>query len=60
MQDEGRHDAVGPFSEWPRTEPDVPEPGPPEDFLRMMKWIRQAQSDAERQVSAQREEDAED
>jgi hypothetical protein len=33
--------------------PDAPEPSPPEDFLRMMKWIRQAQSDAERQESAE-------
>lgn len=29
------------------------DPAEPEDFLRMMEWIRQAQSDAERQVSAE-------
>jgi hypothetical protein len=29
------------------------DPVEPEDFLRMMEWIRQAQSDAERQVSAE-------
>jgi hypothetical protein len=54
MQNEDRHEPVGPFSAWPRTaKPDASDPSPPEDFLRMMKWIRQAQSDAERQESAE-------
>ena len=54
MQDENRQDPAGPFSAWPRTaKPDASDPSPPEDFLRMMKWIRQAQSDAERQISAE-------
>jgi hypothetical protein len=26
----------------------VSEPAPPEDFLRMLEWIRQAQTEAER------------
>ena len=54
MQNEDRHDPVRPVSSGSRSmEPGAPENNPPEDFLRMMKWIRQAQSDAERQESAE-------
>ena len=53
MQSDDRHDPVRPLSSG--TQPDAPEEGPPEDFLRMMKWIRQAQSDAERLESADKD-----
>lgn len=45
----------------PARKPDASEPGPPEDFLRMREWIRQAQSDAERFLLAESDSgDAED
>jgi len=54
MQDENPRDPAKPFSSEPHSpKSDAPEAGPPEDFLGMMKWIRQAQSDAERQESAE-------
>jgi hypothetical protein len=31
-----------------KRKPETPEPAPPEEYLRMKEWIRQAQSDAER------------
>ena len=56
MQNEDRHDPAKPFPSGSRsTQPDAPEQGPPEDFLRMMKWIRQAQSDAHRLELAEEE-----
>ena len=49
MQKENRDRDIQPFPENAGSEnADAREPALPEDFLRMMEWIRRAQAEAER------------